>query len=555
MNRLVKDRVLWLSMLATITSTSCTIGPLPTRGDGASRDAAADPGRNDRVLVYPDVYSWGPDAPDVPDIGVDERLDPDLGFNFPGDVRSNVPVDLGTGGMFGYDGAAGKGGTFGYDGAAGKGGTFGYDVALSDGRLFGPDGTSGYGGRLGQDGAAGNGGTFGYDGAAGNGGTFDYDGASSYGGSTGYFDVDAAPITDLLPVPVDGAPYDSSSFGAVDASGDDMGAAIDSLGTSVPCGPQWSDMTWTKSASPYVIDCTVQIPTGVTLTIEPGVTVAYAGAYSIEVHGALIANGTASDPITFTSTSPGTNSDATAIVFTDATNLDLSAISQAVFEWGLAGIGIATTVGNIAVGHCRFSYNLGTVISGPLGNLTVDSSVFDSNGQIMITAGAVYGATVTNSTFTHNRGAFAVVAGQVSNCTFTGNDGAVKGGTVTNSRFADNGSCNADSAQISYSTFTSTTGTGTAVCGTSTVTYSEISGYAVGVEGAPTDFHNNNIHDNGYNFRVTGSADISAANNWWGTTDTGAISTKIWDYYDDINLGRALYTPILTAPEPTAGAY
>ncbi len=42
--------------------------------------------------------------------------------------------------------------------------------------------------------------------------------------------------------------------------------------------------------------------------------------------------------------------------------------------------------------------------------------------------------------------------------------------------------------------------------------------------------------------------DIDASNNWWGTTNTDSIDARIWDYYDDITLGKVLYSPILTSP-------
>lgn len=60
------------------------------------------------------------------------------------------------------------------------------------------------------------------------------------------------------------------------------------------------DTTWTLADSPYEITETVQIPTGVTLTIEPGVTVtrATSGAMFL-LHGEISAHGTPDKRITF----------------------------------------------------------------------------------------------------------------------------------------------------------------------------------------------------------------------------------------------------------------
>ena len=46
----------------------------------------------------------------------------------------------------------------------------------------------------------------------------------------------------------------------------------------------------------------------------------------------------------------------------------------------------------------------------------------------------------------------------------------------------------------------------------------------------------------------SGSSNIDATNNWWGTTDTGEIDAGIHDAKDDSNLGLVTYQPFLTQP-------
>ncbi len=60
---------------------------------------------------------------------------------------------------------------------------------------------------------------------------------------------------------------------------------------------------------------------------------------------------------------------------------------------------------------------------------------------------------------------------------------------------------------------------------------------------APTTaiFHYNNI---GGIISVGCPTDVDATENYWGTTDTSMIDTKIVDYYDDITLGKVNYQPI-----------
>jgi parallel beta-helix repeat protein len=68
---------------------------------------------------------------------------------------------------------------------------------------------------------------------------------------------------------------------------------------------------------------------------------------------------------------------------------------------------------------------------------------------------------------------------------------------------------------------------------------------------------NNNIYNNrDFDFRVLGnlSGDITAPNNWWGTTDTAQIQEKIYDFNDYNIAGKLLIDPIATDSIPGAGA-
>ena len=74
--------------------------------------------------------------------------------------------------------------------------------------------------------------------------------------------------------------------------------------TIVPGGTLITNTTWTLAASPYIVQGSVFIPTGITLTIQPGVEVQFdGGGFILRANsgGTLDAQGTAAQPITFTS--------------------------------------------------------------------------------------------------------------------------------------------------------------------------------------------------------------------------------------------------------------
>jgi len=66
-------------------------------------------------------------------------------------------------------------------------------------------------------------------------------------------------------------------------------------------GPIFKDTVWTFDKSPYIVVQNIEVAEGVTLTIEPGVTVKFDGNYALIISGTLIARGTEGKLITFTS--------------------------------------------------------------------------------------------------------------------------------------------------------------------------------------------------------------------------------------------------------------
>jgi len=67
---------------------------------------------------------------------------------------------------------------------------------------------------------------------------------------------------------------------------------------------------------------------------------------------------------------------------------------------------------------------------------------------------------------------------------------------------------------------------------------------------------NNLILGQGYYFYLKSNGyDVNADNNYWGTMDRNYIDQHVWDYYDDFNLGKVTYTTTLNSPVSTAPAF
>jgi len=62
-----------------------------------------------------------------------------------------------------------------------------------------------------------------------------------------------------------------------------------------------TDTTWRKADSPFIVKQQVSVVEDVTLTIEPGVTVKFDKDKALLIDGILVAKGTASEKIVFTS--------------------------------------------------------------------------------------------------------------------------------------------------------------------------------------------------------------------------------------------------------------
>ena len=178
---------------------------------------------------------------------------------------------------------------------------------------------------------------------------------------------------------------------------DSLGSSTTSTGVSITVVPASSafvpctTLTTNTVASPgtYVVNCTQDVPAGITLTVDPGAVFKFGSGDGLDVEGTLDAVGTSTSPITFTSVNDNSVGGATG------------SGSPAAGDWGEITTPYQIVNGTYVQGSVDLSYV----------NVSYAEWGYESG-----TYGGPASLTITNSTFAHlSWGAIAVQDSTASN--------------------------------------------------------------------------------------------------------------------------------------------
>jgi hypothetical protein len=316
------------------------------------------------------------------------------------------------------------------------------------------------------------------------------------------------------------------------------------------------DTTWTKAGSPYDFTGIVNIEAGVTLTIEPGVTVNL-GDWSLLVSGTLNARGTDADKFIFHKGYNGSYSYAALImVGTRSPGWDEITgqgciIENAVLDSVMLHISssmklskiesntkIQIMYGSPLITDCSFNIKEGINIYNAQPTFTNNIIIGHGEGSAISGSGNI---TFLGNTISYFVTGISVYSGNwlISNNTISRCNNGIELDAIANVTIQKNSIYNNNLNGISG---------GNAVIDSNSIVHNQIGIYN---PLAGTTIHGNNIVGNSVN-SITTAVDIDASLNYWGTTDFDAVNQTIYDYYDDQQWGKVTFTPILNAANPDA---
>jgi len=319
-----------------------------------------------------------------------------------------------------------------------------------------------------------------------------------------------------------------------------------------------SDMVWKGD---IIVDGVVRVTPGATLTIKPGTRVAFKpldknkdgiGEREIVVLGKLVAKGTKEQPIIFTSASsnpaPG-DWGAINVYVSDEDNV----VSNALVEYGTRAI--HTHFSNLTIKNVVTRFNNRGIFFQESKVKVLGNKIVQNRGGVLFRYSTV---TFEDNEVVGNRIGLSFLRATVNarNNLIAGNgmigfDSRESKGELSFNRVIGNrrgGALRESSHKISNNQFSDNFFEGFIADVSETTlqnnTISNNGGYGVSVKNSKVTLNKNNIYTNlKFAVNIEGREEVSAPDNWWGTTNEKEISSLIYDGYDEEGLFKVNFKP------------
>ncbi|MCW4025592.1 MAG: hypothetical protein NWF01_11255 [Candidatus Bathyarchaeota archaeon] len=329
--------------------------------------------------------------------------------------------------------------------------------------------------------------------------------------------------------------------------------ASSSTGGTQVSGVLSSDTTWTQANSPYNLTDNILVDSGVILTLEPGVIVNLKNFY-IMVNGTFQAIGAGSNPVEL-------NMDASGQIIFTKFSVDWDEATDAGCK--IENTIITSETDNIVIDISNSLKISDSTIYGSIRSLSgAEPTILNNNifGQINLMLNSYAPKAVIQNNVISAGGVDVWIASGdctllliedniIFGCSGLKFSGVLCQGTgnpiIRNNLLLDNTNGLTLSLDAITEELTLTITDNTIADNSNGIMF-----YGAGIA-AVADIQYNNIFNNtDYNLKYDGSQNINLPNNWWGTTNTAIIDQSIYDFYDDYNIGKVIYTPFLDETNP-----
>lgn len=163
--------------------------------------------------------------------------------------------------------------------------------------------------------------------------------------------------------------------------------SANSMAQTYVSGAISSDTNWSLADSPYIVTGNILVPSGITLTIEPGVTVNVNSGLYIKIQGTLVANGNESNNIVFTSSSDSPIEGDWDKIWLNNTSTSFDAndnyISGTILNHCIisyANEGLRLDEGSSYIVNSQLSQNITGINFKKVVNSIIDNNNFNNNG-------------------------------------------------------------------------------------------------------------------------------------------------------------------------------